>query len=526
MLRRDFLTGAAALPFATPLRAQTGSKGTLRFVPRSDLTILDPVVTTDYATRNHGLLVWDQLYGLDGNLQPQPQMVQGHTVEDDGKRWTFRLRDGLRFHDGEPVRGRDCVASIRRWAQRDALGQALLARTTEMTSVDDKTFAIRLTKPYRAMLDSLAKLGPPALLIMPERLAATDPAKQITEIIGSGPFLWKEDERIVGARVVYERNRAYQPRQDGVVSWCAGPKVAHVDRVEWIVMPDAGTAAVALQNGEVDWWESPNNDLLPLLTGNPGIVTQKASSLGDMATGVFNQLHPPFDKPAVRRIVLEALSQQEFMTAIAGADPEAWRADVGVFTPGSAMASNAGLQPSAEKRRPEMLKAALLEAGYHGERVLLMAPSDKPALTALGEVANDLLRRLGMNVDYFVADWGTIVQRRANKAAPEKGGWSMFSTTWAGLDMTNPAVTQVLRTSGSSGFFGWPNIPSITMFVEAWLDAPDADAQKRICEAIQLAALSEVPFLPLGQFFSQTAYRRSLANLVQGQFVFWNVSKS
>ncbi|MFC7555440.1 ABC transporter substrate-binding protein [Pseudoroseomonas wenyumeiae] len=188
MQRRSFLAVAAGsvASLSRPALAQ-GQRNTLRFVPQSDLTVIDPVFTTAYVTRHHALMIWDQLYGLDSNLQPQPQMVEGHTVEDDGKLWTFTLRPGLKFHDGEPVRGRDCVASIRRWAERNAEGGTLMARVAEITAPADNRFVIRLQKPYPGILSTLARLGPPALMIMPERIAQTPSSQQIKELIGSGP---------------------------------------------------------------------------------------------------------------------------------------------------------------------------------------------------------------------------------------------------------------------------------------------------------------------------------------------------
>ena len=242
MLRRDLFKAAAlatALPAAATLArpAIAAPAPLLKFVPQSDLTVIDPVMTTAYITRHHALMIWDQLYGLDDRLVPQPQMVEGQTTEQDGLLWTFRLREGLKFHDGAPVRGRDCIASIKRWAARDTLGQALMARVAEMAAPEDRMFTIRLTRPFGLMLETLAKLGPPALVIMPERIADSDPFKPITELVGSGPYRWKADERIVGARVVYERNPDYVPRQ-GQAEHTAGPKEVHFDRVEWHVMPD------------------------------------------------------------------------------------------------------------------------------------------------------------------------------------------------------------------------------------------------------------------------------------------------
>jgi peptide/nickel transport system substrate-binding protein len=526
MLRRDLMkaalvaTGAAGL--ARPALAQPARL--LRFVPQADLTVIDPVVTTAYITRHHGLMIWDQLYGLDSRLQPQPQMVEGHVVEEDGKRWTFTLRPGLVFHDGTPVRGRDCIASIRRWAQRDALGQTLLSRLAEMTAPEDNRFTIRLTRPFGPMLDALAKVGPPALLIMPERLAAQDPYKPITELIGSGPFRWVPGDRVVGSRVVYERFAGYRPREGGTAEFVAGPKQVHLDRVEWHVMPDPATSAAALQNGEVDWWENPPNDLLPVLRRSREVVTQRINPLGTVGSGVFNHLHPPFDKPAVRRVVMQAASQTDFMTASAGTDRSLWRDDMGFFTPDTPLASTAGLA-TVPHAAPEALRQALVDAGYKGERVVLMAASDNPVLAALGEVGHDLLRRLGMNVDFVVADWGTVVQRRASKAPPAQGGWNMFHTTWSGLDMVNPAVHQTLRANGDKAYFGWPDIPRIEQLREAWLDAPDLGAQQAIAREIQAVALQEVPYLPTGQYFAQSAWRRDVAGILPGQLVFWNVRK-
>ncbi|MDJ0388002.1 ABC transporter substrate-binding protein [Roseomonas sp. E05] len=525
MHRRTLLASAAAAAvLPRPSLAQPASARVLKYVPQADLTITDPVLTTAYITRTHGLMIWDQLYGLDADLKPQPQMVEGHTVEDDGRRWTFRLREGLVFHDGEPVRGRDCIASIRRWAQRDALGQALMARLDEMSAPDDRSFVIRLKRPYGAMLDALAKVGPPALLIMPERLAATDASKPIPEIIGSGPFRWKGDERVVGARVVYEKFDRYRPRESGTPSWAAGPKRVFFDRVEWQVMPDPGTATAALQNGEVDWWENPPNDLLPILEGSRDIVTQRATPLGTMGTGIFNHLHPPFDNPAIRRAVLGAVNQQDYMIAAAGTDPDLYNVPVGIFTPDTPMATRASLDVFGTPPGLERSRQALQEAGYKGERVILMSPSDQPVLAALGEVCNDMLKQLGMNVEFVVSDWGTLVQRRAIKKPPAEGGWNMFNTTWAGLDMINPVVTQVLRSGGpDSAFFGWPDIPRIEALREQWLDAPDLTAQQNVAREIQAVAMREVPFLPLGQYFYKTAYRKRLKDVVDGLFVFWNV---
>src|SRR4051812_1720343 len=268
MDRRSFLlgtAGAAALPMGAPALAQPAGSRMLRFIPQAELAVIDPILTTAYVTRHHGFLIYDTLYGIDAQFKPQPQMAEGHVVEEDGRRVTITLRQGLKFHDGSPVLARDAVASIKRWWQRDAMGQALAAATDELAATDDRTLTFRLKKPFALLFDALAKPGSPVCFIMPERIAHTDANTANKENVGSGPFRFKADERVPGSLLVYERNADYVPREGGKAEWTSGPKVANFDRVEWRVIPDASTAAGALQSGEMDWYEQPTADLLPLL---------------------------------------------------------------------------------------------------------------------------------------------------------------------------------------------------------------------------------------------------------------------
>lgn len=518
------IAAATALP-APAVLAQGAAARSVRFVPQADLAVLDPLATTAYVTRNHALMVHDTLYGLDGSLRPSPQMVEGHLVEDDGRRWTFRLREGLLFHDGEPVRARDCVASIRRWSRRDPLGQLLAARTERMAATDDRSFEIRLSRPFGPMLDALGKLAAPICAIMPERLALTDPWQAVTEVVGSGPFRFRADERVAGARAVYERFAAYRPREGGAPSWTAGPKVAQIDRVEWHMIPDPSTAAAALLRGEVDWWERPDFDLLPLLRRSRDLVIETTPELGTVSICRLNHLHPPFDNPAIRRAVLRAVAQADFMNAVAGSEPGAWQDGVGIWPPGTPLASDAGMEAILAPRDIGRAREAIRQAGYRGERVVSLVSTDFPAGKAAGEVGADLFRRLGLNLDHVATDFATVVQRRASREPVERGGWSCFYTGFATLDLLDPGVHQLVRGGGERAWFGWPAIPRMEELAGAWLDAPDLDAQRAIAAEMQRLAFEEVPYLPLGQYVLPTAYRRSLVGVLRGPPVFWNVRR-
>jgi peptide/nickel transport system substrate-binding protein len=532
--RRRFLAGGAGLALANaaplglsrPALAQAAGSRVLKFIPQADLAVTDPIITTAYVTRHHGYAVWDTLYGFDEDFNPQPQMVEGHSVEEDGKRVTIRLREGLKFHDGEPVRAKDAVASIRRWAARDALGQALMARTDALEAPDDRTILFRLKQPFPMLFSALGKPSTPVCFIMPERVAKTDPAQPIREIIGSGPFRWKADERVAGSRIVYEKFADYVPRADGTVSWTAGPKRVHLDRIEWHVIPDAATASNALSNGEMDWWEQPTADLQPTLRRNRNIVMEIPDPTGLCAIARFNHLHPPFNNPAIRRALLGGVVQGDYMTAVIGTDRSLWKDGNGFFPPGTPLASEVGMEALTSPRDFEKVKRDLAAAGYKGEKVVVMAASDFPSLNALAQVGNDMLTKCGMNVEFVSTDWGSVVQRRASKEAPDKGGWSMFFTFWAGLDMINPGVSQSLRGNGQAAWFGWPTMPKLEELRNAWLDAPDLDAQRKLAQEIQQVAFQEVPYLPLGQYFQATAYRRGISGVPKGFPMFWNVQKA
>ncbi len=525
MQRRTFLASAAA-GLSMPAVGRAQASRVLRFIPHADLSTLDPHWNTAYVTRNHGFMVFDTLYGMDSHYRATPQMVAGHTMDADGRLWTLTLRDGLVWHDGTPVLARDCVASIRRWGAKDTFGQALLAAADEISAPDDRRIVFRLKRPFPLLPDALAKPGVYMPAMMPERLALTDPATQVTEMVGSGPFRFKADERIAGARVAYERFEAYVPAPSGTPDRTSGSKIVHLDRVEWTTVPDPATAAAALQQGETDWWDYASADLLPLLRRNTAIKVEIQDPAGQIALMRMNHLQPPFNNPAVRRAVLGAVSQADFLTAFMGEDRSLWRDGAGMFTPGTPLANDAGMEALTGPRDYDRTRRALKEAGYGNERVALIVPTDFPNLKAMADVGADMLKRIGMNVDYQATDWGTLLTRRAKKDPVDQGGWSAFFTFGAGVDQASPAANLMLRANGANAWFGWPDDPRIEQLRDAWFAAPDLDTQKRLAIELQRAAFETVPYVPLGQYFQATAYRTSLSQVLNGFSMFWNVRKA
>jgi peptide/nickel transport system substrate-binding protein len=527
MKRREFVAAsmAASVALAAPRLAAAQTRTTLKFVPQADLALLDPVFTSGLVTRNHGFLVYDQLYGLDESFSPQPQMVAGHVIDDDGKTWTMTLRDGLMFHDGTPVLARDAVASMDRWMKVDAFGQNVRAVTDEMTAISDKQIRFRLKKPFPLLSSALAK--PSSFCpVLPERLAKTAPNVQITDMTGSGPFRFIPGERVAGSQAVYEKFAGYAPRSGGTPSFAAGPKIAYLDRVEWHTLPDASTAAAALQAGEVDWWEQPTPDLIPLLRRNANILVEAKEKGGLMGMIRFNHLVPPFDNPAIRRAFLAGVDQTDYMTAVMGEDRSLWNDKCGFLLPGSPFASDAGMEAMTGPRSFDKVKRDLEAAGYKGERVVFVVPTDLPALNAMSQLAADMFKRVGINLDYQNSDWGTVLPRLANKEGLDKNGWSVWCNYIPGVIAITPATQSYVRGLGRAGPFGWPESAKIEALRTEFLDATSVDDQKRICADLQRQAFIDVPYIPTGAWMQPFAFRRNVTGILNGFPMFHNVKKA
>jgi peptide/nickel transport system substrate-binding protein len=532
MDRRAFLkaaAGARALTaaggLATPAISQRASARALRFVPLDDLSNFDPIWNIATPSRTAGLLVWDMLYGVDAKLQPQRQMVEAEEVSPDGLTWTFRLRPGLKFHDGEPVLAKDAVASVNRWSARDGMGARIKAIEHELAAVDDRTFRWVLKKPFPKMLPALGKINAPCCFVMPARIAATDPFRLIREYVGSGPMRFVRNEWNPGAKAVFEKFPGYVPRPEPA-SWLAGGKLIVTDRIEWIVIPDRATAALALQTGEVDWWEVALPDLVPLLRRNRNVMVEIADPLGGVGVLIMNHLFPPFNDVRARRAILMAISQEDYMRVYVGDDDKMWKPMPGFFTPGAPLYNEEGGDILKGPRNMDAAKRLLADSGYAGQPVTCLAAQDIPQYKAWGEVTADLLKRLGMKVDYDAVDMGTVVARRAQKRPPGQGGWQIYPTSSYGLEFVDP-TNQRLRADGQNASFGSPNIPEVEAEVAAWYEAKSLDEEKAVARRLNKAAFDHVIYAPLGSYLWHQAWRKNVSGIVPGPArFFWGVGKS
>jgi peptide/nickel transport system substrate-binding protein len=499
---------------------------TIKAVMHSDLRALDPLVSSAYITRDHGYMIYDTLVAMDANFKIQPQMADWK-VSDDRLTYTFTLRDGLKWHDGTPVTAEDCVASLKRWAAVDGMGQKLMDFTADLAAADAKTIVLKLKEPYGLVLESLGKPSSLVPFMMPKRLADTPPEKPIAEQIGSGPFKFVQAEFQPGVKAIYEKNKDYVPRSEPP-SWTSGGKVVKVDRVEWITMPDAQTAANALQTGDIDLLERPSFDMIPILQADKDLTSGVMNGLGFQTIGRMNFLYPPFDNNKVRHAALVAMNQKDVLDALTG-NPQYYKICGAFFGCGTPLATEVGADTLLKSGDLAEAKKLLAESGYDGTPVVILAPTDVISLKPQPIVAAQLLRQAGFQVTVQSMDWQTENSVFASQKPPKDGGWNMFFTNWGIADIMNPIVSIPLNGRGrKGGWVGWPEDPQMETLRDAFARATSSEDQKKIAAQIQARAFEQTTYIPLGQYVATSVWRKELTGVLDGPAtpVFWNMDKA
>lgn len=513
------------LQLAPPLHAQ---ETVLRAVLHADVRVLDPYWTTATIAGIHGMLVYDTLFGNDRKLKPQPQMVGKYEISPDKLTYLFTLRDGLKFHDGQPVTTKDVIPSLQRWAVKDGVGQRLFGFIGKLEAVDDTTFRMVLTKPYGMVLESLGKTGTSVPVIMREVDAKTDPNTQIKEAIGSGPYKFAKDQWVPGSKTVYLKNAEYVSRPGNEpASFFAGSKFAGVDRIELVWISDPQTAMSALINGEIDFYENPNIDFYPILEKSKDVKLETTGDI-DSHQGMIrlNHLHPPFNNPKVRQAMYHLINQEDFLRAVVG-DPKYYRVCHGMITCGSPLANEGGSKHFKDYN-PKKALQLMKEAGYNGEPIVVLATTDHNTITPATQVLIQAMREAGLNVDAQAMDWGTTVTRRAKKDPPDKGGWNIFVTTTSGLGASDPILHTWIGAACDKGLFGWPCNQKLEAVRDSYGFAQTPEDRKRIATELQTIAMDEVVYIPFGQWNQLIGYRSDrLSGIVPntGLVVLWNIVK-
>jgi peptide/nickel transport system substrate-binding protein len=525
--RRQFGLGAASLALASGLARSSGAqaKKTLRVVPYSEPTVFDPHQSPVSTTSVHALMIYDQLFGWDASMAPQPQMVETWEKSKDGLLYSFTLRPGLKFHDGRPVTTRDVIPSLQRMFARDDQNQIFASLVEKLDRTDDHTFTLKLKESFGYVEYLLGGSNGSMGSIMREQDALTDPHTPVRARIGSGPFKFVEAEYRSGDMLVYEKNTDYVPRAEPA-SGFAGGKVVKLDRVEWHIIPDPATAFAALRRGEVDFLDAPSLDLVSTVANDPNIVVGEIWPIESYAELRFNSIQPPFDNVKARQAVAHAVSQADYMSAAYG-DPKVWHECYAFWVCGTPNGTEVG---SDAYRKPdlELARKLVVESGYKNHKVVLIGASDIPAFQRASLVTADLLKKIGFDVDVQLTDWGSVAARRVKMGPPSEGGWNLFHTSANGAPVASPLTSpSTIMTCDGKNFPGWPCDPVIEGMRMEYVHESDPAKQQALLEAMHRRLWDVLPYVPLGQFKQPFLWRKNVTGVLRSNnVVYWNIDKT
>ncbi|MCK1496702.1 ABC transporter substrate-binding protein [Bradyrhizobium sp. 188] len=532
MSRRELFKGGllagAALSMPAVLRAETtpAIAGMVRMVMSPALTVFDPVFSSSDAVINHAFAIYDTLFSLDSKLEPQSQMLEKWNVSDDKRTYTFELRDGLGWHDRTPVTAADCVASIRRWGQVTAGGQLIMARAKDISKKNDRTFIIALSEPLPILVDTLASMTWP-LFIMREKDANRPASEQVTANIGSGPFKFNEALARPGSSFTYDRNKNYVPRKEALDGF-AGGKIVKVERIVWDTMPDQQTAIAALQAGEIDFVQSPPIDLLPAIESDPNLALQLMNTGGTVWYLRLNFLQKPFNNVKARQAMLHLIDQEAFMRAAVG-EPKYIDTVTSIFGKENLYSNDENTGWYKKGGDAEKAKQLFKEAGYAGEKVVILQPTDQRGSSNIAQLLALTLQKIGINAELAASDYGGMLRRQTNKGPVENGGWSIRIGSNANYSLGNPLTTLTLSAGGDKAWIGWPKSDEYEALRSQWADLDRVEERKALARKMQRVWWDFVGAVYLGQSLWPNARRKSLTGLVNGPTVYvamWNTQKA
>jgi peptide/nickel transport system substrate-binding protein len=305
-------------------------------------------------------------------------------------------------------------------------------------------------------------------------------------------------------------------------SGTAGAKIVNVDRIEWINIPDQQAAIFALENGEVDFVENTPVDLIPELK-KKGIQMQVTNTLGHQGMLRMNHLYPPFNDARARRALLYLVNQPSYLKAMWG-DADIWKRCYAFFVCGSPLGSEAGSEPDFGKAKTKA-KNLLSEAGYRGEPIVLLQPTDIAFLSNATLLLAQDLKSIGVAVEVLPMDYSPMVQRRTNKNPPTENGWHILFTWWNGVSSSDPVGNVPLSASCDKAWPGWPCDTAHQALVDEFGRTADAAKRHEPAVKIQESAMRIVPYVPLGVWYQPVSLTSRLKGLipVPGAMVFWNV---
>ena len=466
--------------------------------------VLDSMFSTATVTNNLSAQLFESLFTFDSAFNPQPMLVEDYTLSDDSLTYTFKLRPGITFHNGDALTSADVIASLNRWGAINGRGRVIYGRLNSISAPDDLTVEMIFDVPSGVLLSFLARAE---AFIMPASIAEAAGDQALTEFVGTGPFMF--GEHMVDQHLRMVRFDDYVPR-DEEPDGLAGRKIAYVDQIDFIPVPDESVRANGVISGEYHFGDPLPPDFLDTLEMDPSVEPIVVKPYYWYAP-VFNKQKGLFADQNARKAVQLAFSQSEALKAGFGRD-ELIRADPSISGEETAWYSTVGAD-DFDQPDPERARALLDEAGYAGETIRWITTHEYAYNFRIADYVRQQLEAIDMNVELIVSDWATLVQNRSDPDAQE-----IFLT---GFSQYNHPATQPFNDAAWPGFWdSEAKDDAINALVEASDDASLSAAVDQYTETFW----TEMPAVKVGDNFVLRAISSEIAGYQNmPDWFFWNV---
>ncbi len=494
------------MALAAPAHAQkTG--GVLKAGMIGEPPSLDLHWTTAVITQQITWHVLETLYTYDRSFNVVPMLAEGHTIADGGRRYTIRLRKGVRFHTGRELTSADVVASLNRWGKMAGTGKAMFRNIEAVEGKDPLTVVVHMKQPSGVLLAALARPNNGAG-IYPKEVVDAAGENQVKEPVGTGPFRFVEHKP--DRHIKLARFKDYSARSEAPDGY-GGKRTAYVDEILFIPVPDVAVRLAGVETAEYHFSQQIKQDQYDRVKTMPGVVASVIKPYG-WSTAVLNHKQGMMTDKRLRQAFQAALDMEPIMAAGFG-HKDFYRLDAGLLYPEqTAWYTKAGGEAYNQRSRPKAQKL-LKEAGYTGQPVRWVTTQEYPWMYKNALVSTQQLEEAGFKIDLQVVDWATLVQRR-NK--PEL--WDVFST---GFTFTHePAFTTAVDCS----FPGWWCLDEKNRLMESMLTELDSKKRRAIWERVQVAFYDDVGRIKFGDYFPLDVLRKEVRGFQSlPELFFWNV---
>jgi peptide/nickel transport system substrate-binding protein len=475
----------------TPAAGQAQAGGAIRVATDAEPNTFDWTSSTATATRLVAWHVFEGLFAIDQAYTVRPLLAAGYTVSPDGLRYTIKLRQGIKFHNGQPMTADDVVASLARWGKLSGGGEETFKFITALRAVDPSTVEITLSAPFGPLITNL---GDPkqSAVIMPKAIAERAGVQPLTELVGTGPYIFKKWTR--GQEIVLARNPAYVSRTE---NWggLTGRKVAYADEIDFYPVTDPQVRLSGVSTGQYDFALELPQDLYPKVKSNRSL-TADIVKVFSWPGVVFNKARGPFTDARLRLAVLYAMKDSDLMAAAAG--PQAfWHLDPGLFFPEQHDVYSTAGSDVYNHQNLDRARELMREAGYKGEKIVLMSTKDYTWMYNMAQVLTPELQAVGFNVDSQVYDWATLLSRRAKP--------DLFDAFITGF---SPSIDPTGIIFFGQKWPGWYKSAALDKLLAEWSRTPvtAGAARTKIMDQIQTLFYTEVPVAKVGNEFGLEVY--------------------